>query len=143
TPLEQRQPTRSMLAFGELHGLEAASVDGNDVLAVREVTARAVARARRGDGPSLVVADTYRFLEHCGPGDDDALGYRPVGELAAWKERCPVAQLEAQLREAGELDDVVLAAFERSIATEVAAAFAAALAAPSPAAASAMELVYA
>ncbi|MBC8068677.1 MAG: thiamine pyrophosphate-dependent dehydrogenase E1 component subunit alpha, partial [Deltaproteobacteria bacterium] len=35
TPLEQRQPVRSMLAFGELHGLEAAAVDGNDVLAVR------------------------------------------------------------------------------------------------------------
>ncbi|HWB79383.1 MAG TPA: thiamine pyrophosphate-dependent dehydrogenase E1 component subunit alpha [Nannocystaceae bacterium] len=143
TPLEQRQPERSLLAFAEAHGLDAAAVDGNDVLAVRSVMLNAVARARRGDGPSLIVADTYRFLEHCGPADDDALGYRPEGELASWKERCPVATYEAELRGAGELNDAMIAAFERSIAAEVASAFTAALAAPAPAAATATEMVYA
>jgi TPP-dependent pyruvate/acetoin dehydrogenase alpha subunit len=143
TPLDQRQPDRSLLSFAETHGLDAAGVDGNDVLAVREVMFDAVARARRGDGPSLVVADTYRFLEHCGPGDDDALGYRPVGELAAWKKRCPLLRYEAELRESGELDDGTIASFERVIAAEIAAAFTAALAAPSPAASTATEMVYA
>ncbi len=143
TPLAQRQPERSLLAFAEAHGLDAAAVDGNDVLAVRAVMASAVARARRGDGPSLIVADTYRFLEHCGPADDDALGYRPEGELAEQLERCPIALFEAELREAGELDLTTIDAFERAIEDEVAAAFAAALAAPSPAAETATELVYA
>lgn len=143
TPIEQRQPARSLLAFADTHGLAARSVDGNDVLEVREAMMHAVARARRGDGPSLIVAETYRFLEHCGPADDDGLGYRPVGELAAWKNRCPIAAFETTLRAAGELDEDMVAGFEHEIAIEVGAAFDAALAAPSPAANTATELVYA
>lgn len=143
TPLDQRQPVRSLLAFAETHGLAARSVDGNDVLAVREAMTHAVTRARRGDGPSLIVADTYRFLEHCGPADDDALGYRPTGELATWKKRCPLVAFEHALREAGEIDDDTIADFERVIAAEVTASFDAAIAAPYPAASTATELVYA
>jgi pyruvate dehydrogenase E1 component alpha subunit len=143
TPLDQRQPARSLLAFAETHGLAARSVDGNDVLEVREAMTHAVTRARRGDGPSLIVADTYRFLEHCGPADDDALGYRPAGELASWKTRCPLVAFETALRQAGELDDATIADLERVIAAEVATSFAAALAAPHPAASTATELVYA
>jgi TPP-dependent pyruvate/acetoin dehydrogenase alpha subunit len=143
TPLGQRQPERSLLAFAEAHGLDAAAVDGNDVLAVRNVMLQAVARARRGEGPSLVVADTYRFLEHCGPADDDALGYRPKGELASWMERCPLVAFENALRESGELDLTTIDELEHAIADEIAAAFTAALAAPAPAASTATELVYA
>lgn len=143
TPLDQRQPARPIVAFADAHGMPARSVDGNDVLAVREAMVHAVARARRGDGPTLVVADTYRFLEHCGPADDDALGYRPAGELARWQERCPVTSFERQLRELGELDDAIIAAFETTITAEIDRAFAAALAAPVPAPETAQEGVYA
>src|SRR5262249_4120947 len=111
--------------------------------AVRTAMLQAVARARRGEGPTLVVADTYRFLEHCGPADDDALGYRPKGELAAWLERCPVTAFEQELRASGELDLTRIDELEHAIADEIDAAFTAALAAPAPLAATATELVYA
>lgn len=147
TPLDQRQPARagghSMAGFAQTHGLAAEHADGNDVVAVHEAMGRAVVRARRGDGPSLLVVDTYRFLEHCGASDDDHLGYRPVGELAAWRDRCPVAGMRAALRDAGELDAATELALESAIVREIDEAFAAADAAPYPAAHTAMEAVHA
>lgn len=143
TPVGQRQPERPLVAFAETHGLFAEHTDGNDVVAVHEAAARATVRARRGDGPSLLVVDTYRFLEHCGATDDDHLGYRPKGELARWQARCPVARMRTALRDAGEIDDATLDAFESEIAAEIVDAFAAADLAPSPAAHTAMESVHA
>ncbi|HET6584545.1 MAG TPA: thiamine pyrophosphate-dependent dehydrogenase E1 component subunit alpha [Nannocystaceae bacterium] len=143
TPVDQRQPRRPLVAFAETHGLAAKRVDGNDVLAVRDAMQHAVVRARRGDGPSLLVVDTYRFLEHCGAADDDHLGYRPAGELAAWRERCPIAAMRQRLRTAGELDEATEAGFAAAIQLEIADAFAAADRAPYPAAETAMEAVHA
>jgi len=143
TPLDRREPDRPITAFARAHGFAADQVDGNDVLAVRDATTRAVAAARRGEGPTLLVLDTYRFLEHCGPADDDQLRYRPVGELARWKERCPIDAFRAALVAGAELDETVEATFEQSIADEIADAFAAALAAPAPAPETAKDGVHA
>jgi pyruvate dehydrogenase E1 component alpha subunit len=146
TPLDQRQPARDgdpMAGFAKVHGLFSEHIDGNDVVAVHEAMGRAVVRARRGDGPSLLVVDTYRFLEHCGASDDDHLGYRPVGELAAWMDRCPIERMRNELRLADELDADTERAFESAIAAEIDDAFAAADAAPYPAAHTAMEAVHA
>ena len=57
------QPDIAKRAIG--YGIPGINVNGQDVSAVHEVTALAVERARRGEGPSLIVADTYRFDEHC------------------------------------------------------------------------------
>jgi TPP-dependent pyruvate/acetoin dehydrogenase alpha subunit len=143
TPVDQRQPVRPLEAFAQTHGMAAEHVDGNDVIAVRGAMERAVVRARRGEGPTLLVVDTYRFLEHCGATDDDHLGYRPKGELAAWRERCPIAAMRASLVDSGELDDATEQSMEAAIAAEIDGAFTAAYAAPYPAAETAMEAVHA
>lgn len=131
TSLAARQSPRSMHAIAAAHGCQVAHGDGNDALFVAETAARAVALARAGEGPWFLEFDTYRWLEHCGPNDDDALGYRPAGELAEWQARCPVARLAAQLRSQGVsaswFDQV-----EAEIAAEIEAAFAAALAGARP-----------
>ncbi|WP_347957498.1 thiamine pyrophosphate-dependent dehydrogenase E1 component subunit alpha [Gordonia aichiensis] len=62
-------------------------VDGNDVLAVKDVTAEAVARARAGDGPTLIEAKTYR---HHGHFEGDMARYRPKDEVAHWMSRDPI-----------------------------------------------------
>jgi pyruvate/2-oxoglutarate/acetoin dehydrogenase E1 component/TPP-dependent pyruvate/acetoin dehydrogenase alpha subunit len=146
TRLDARQPARPLAKLGEAHGLETFVVYGNDVLAVREVTTQAVAAARAGR-PALVVAETYRTREHCGPSDDDELGYRPVGELSQWLERCPLARMRDTLAEVAseaDLDEVLDEARARAaIDTEIAAAFAAAAAAPFPAPETATAYVYA
>jgi pyruvate dehydrogenase E1 component alpha subunit len=71
------------------YGMPGEQVDGNDVLAVRSVVGAAVARARAGQGPSLVEALTYR---HGGHSRGDAGKYRPDSEVAAWKARDPIDQ---------------------------------------------------
>ena len=77
-------------------GLPGATVDGNDVLAVYEAVRQAVDRARRGDGPTLLVAQTYRIEGHT---VGDPLTYRPKGEAEAWQapDRDPISRFGQRL----------------------------------------------
>jgi pyruvate dehydrogenase E1 component alpha subunit len=76
-------------------GIPGEQVDGNDVVAVREATERALARARAGEGPSLIEAVTYRLSDHTTA--DDAHRYRSDAEVSAhWKEE-PIARLRSYL----------------------------------------------
>lgn len=143
TPLELRQPARPLTDVARAHALPAVRVDGNDVAAVHSAARKAVARARDGAGPSLIVADTYRWREHCGPNYDDDLGYRPAGDLERWQGHCPVRAFAARLREGGNLSDDADAHIVAEIQTEIDAAFAFARAAPFPAPETAMSRVYA
>jgi 2-oxoisovalerate dehydrogenase E1 component len=132
TRLDARQPNRALTDAAKAHGMRSYHVDGTDVEAVYEATRDAATRARTGVGPSLIVADTYRFVEHCGPADDDGLGYRPQGELASWKDRCPIVAYDAALRIEGLVDDAIAAQLTTEIDAEIAEAFERALAAASP-----------
>jgi TPP-dependent pyruvate/acetoin dehydrogenase alpha subunit len=78
------------------YGIPGRVVDGMDVLAVRDAGAEAVARARTGEGPTLLECKTYRFVGHS---RSDARGYRADAEEAAWQERDPIPRLRAQLAE--------------------------------------------
>jgi TPP-dependent pyruvate/acetoin dehydrogenase alpha subunit len=98
----------------QAYGVPAQIVDGMDVLAVREATLGAVARARAGGGPTLLECKTYRFTGHS---RSDANGYRSREEEEAWAERDPLRVLGERLDEAtmerleadvrSELDDAV------------------------------------
>jgi pyruvate dehydrogenase E1 component alpha subunit len=143
TRLDERQPERALTDLAVAHGMPACRADGNQVLAVMAATTSAVARARRGEGPSLVVADTYRWREHCGPNYDNDLGYRPAQEFEYWKARCPVARFAEQLESDGALSSADRRSLEAEIRAEIDHAFAFAKAAPFPSGASAREGVYA
>lgn len=133
TPLETRQPLgRDNVTIAEGHGVPGARADGNEADLVRALTFDAVEKARRGGGPTYLEFATYRWLEHCGPADDDHLGYRPPVDVAAWKARDPIALLARALRAGGDLDDTAYAAFEREIIAEVDDAFAWARSVPWP-----------
>jgi acetoin:2,6-dichlorophenolindophenol oxidoreductase subunit alpha len=110
------------------YGLEPIVVDGNDVTAVRAVADRAIARARAGEGPSLIEAMTYR---HGGHSRADPGKYRPAEEVAAWLAKDPIPRYRAELIAAG-VDPAGLEAIEAAVQAEVAAAEAAARAAPEP-----------
>jgi len=100
------------------YGLEPIVVDGNDVDAVYAVAVTALARARGGDGPSLVEAVTYR---HGGHSRADPGKYRPDDEVAAWKARDPLTTYRARL-EASGVDATALDAIEGEADAKVAAA---------------------
>lgn len=84
---------------GTAYGITGVTVDGNDVLEVYRVAGEAVARAKHGDGPTLIECLTYRTRAHAeGMGD---FTYRTREDVAAWKERCPIARLRRGV-ESGE-----------------------------------------
>ncbi|MFN2512908.1 MAG: pyruvate dehydrogenase (acetyl-transferring) E1 component subunit alpha [Pyrinomonadaceae bacterium] len=91
-------------------------VDGMDVLAVREATARAVERARKDSLPTLLEVRTYRFMGHS---MSDPGSYRTRAEIEKHQERDPVKLFSATLKEKGVIDDAALAETEKSIAEEV------------------------
>jgi TPP-dependent pyruvate/acetoin dehydrogenase alpha subunit len=141
TPLRDRQPGRPITELARGHGLETHKVDGNDVFAVRAATVTAVTRARAGKGAGFIEADTYRWREHCGPNYDNTLGYRTPEEFEAWKGRDPL--LELRRRAGPALTDASVQDLQRTIAQEVADAFAFAEAAPFPDPASIGSHIYA
>ncbi len=82
------------------YGMPGVIVDGMDVVAVHEAAVEAVARARRGEGPSLIESKTYRFYNHHGV-QNLGLKYRTDDEVAGWKQRDPIFSYEERLIEAG------------------------------------------
>jgi acetoin:2,6-dichlorophenolindophenol oxidoreductase subunit alpha len=106
--------------------LPAQLLDGNDVLAVREAVAAAAARARRGEGPTVLEARTYR---HFGHSRTDPATYRPADEVEQWLRRDPLLVTREQLVAMGVNAADVDSADDRAAAV-VSAASAAAQAAP-------------
>jgi pyruvate dehydrogenase E1 component alpha subunit len=84
-------------------GMPGVRVDGNDVLAVRAVTEWAMDRARRGNGPTLIEAYTYRMGAHTT--SDDPTKYRPTSELEGWRAKDPIERLRTYLLRVGAIDD--------------------------------------
>lgn len=128
----------SIPARAEAFGIPAAEVDGQDVLAVRAAAEQAVDRARSGDGPSFLLAATYRYHGHH-VGDIDRSYYRKKEEEELWAaERDPIELLAARIA-----DEAGLAELRERIDAEVAAAVTYALDAPYPDPAEVREDVFA
>lgn len=119
-PLSRQTAAPSLAYKGVGYGVPSEQVDGNDPVAVLAVLTRAVEHARSGRGPFLVEAHTYRMEPHTNA--DDQSRYRDAEEVEAWRNRDPIARLEAYLRNRGVLDDAAVAAI-----AEEAEAYAAAL----------------
>jgi len=93
-------------------GMAGVEVDGMDVLAVRAVATEAVARARAGEGPTLIEALTYRFRGHSLADPDEM---RAKAEKEFWFARDPIKKLAADLIEQNLADQEELKAIERKI----------------------------
>jgi pyruvate dehydrogenase E1 component alpha subunit len=98
SPLATTTPVERLADRAGAYAMASEQVDGNDVLAVRRVVGAAVARARAGDGPTLVEALTYRQKGHS---RTDPGAYRPPGELESWLERDPISLFERMVAERG------------------------------------------
>jgi 2-oxoisovalerate dehydrogenase E1 component alpha subunit len=111
-PLARQSVAPSLAAKAIGYGMPGHRVDGNDLVALEEVLGAAVARARAGEGPTLVEADTYRIESHTNA--DDATRYRSDDEVAEWAGRDPLARLRTYLTGAGVLDEET----ERAVVAE-------------------------
>jgi acetoin:2,6-dichlorophenolindophenol oxidoreductase subunit alpha len=110
TPRDKTMAITDIVDRAAGYGMPGVIVDGMDVVAVHEAAVEAAARARRGDGPSLIEAKTYRFYNHHGI-QNLGLKYRGDDEVAKWRERDPIFTFEDRLIAAGnttraQFDDV-------------------------------------
>lgn len=99
------------------YGFPGVVVDGNDVLACYEVTKQAIERARRGEGPTLIEAKTFRIVPHSS--DDDDRRYRSREEVEEWRKRDPIQRFKRYLEEHGLLSDAADQEIRDRVAREV------------------------
>ena len=122
TPRHKQSAARYIADRAVGFGMPGCLVDGNDVLAVYQVVADAAARARAGDGPTLIEAITYRLGAHTTA--DDPTKYRPEAEVEEWTMRDPITRYRqflvdrSMLTEAEDktLHEEINAEFEEAIA---------------------------
>lgn len=96
TPLKNVTRNPEVATRAAAYGIPGIAVDGNDVVAMWTAARDAVARARRGEGPTLIEAKTYRVVGHH-EGDPLTGVYRSQAELDAWKKRCPIETFRRRL----------------------------------------------
>lgn len=134
SPLSVRIPAdREIVQLAQGHGVFHRQGDGNNADEVYALAGEAIEHARAGNGPAFLEFKTYRWLEHCGPLSDEHLGYRPKGELDAWKERDPLKLYAGRLRKEGTVSATDLELMEKSIRAEIDEAVAFAKTSPFPA----------
>jgi len=126
-----QHPRADIAAHAAPYDMPGVAVDGNDVLAVHAATVEAVARARRGGGPSLLECQTYRWHFHAMRAAPPA-ETRPAEEIARWKAGDPIARLAQHMRERGLLSAGELGALRERVLADLEEAIAFADASPFP-----------
>jgi pyruvate dehydrogenase E1 component alpha subunit len=133
-----KEPDFSRRAAG--YGIPGVRVDGFDVLAVHEAAVEAVARARAGAGPTLLVTDSYRIDGHYA-GEPEV--YRDKAEVAEYRARDPIARFRRRLVDEALLGEADLDAVDAEVAALIEASLAFARASAEPDPATALDFIYA
>jgi pyruvate dehydrogenase E1 component alpha subunit len=102
-PISTQTACETLAQKGVAAGMRCVQLDGNDLLAVRQVVGEAAERARSGGGPTLIEAMTYRLADHTT--SDDASRYRPADEVAAARALEPMVRTRAFLEARGWWDE--------------------------------------
>jgi 2-oxoisovalerate dehydrogenase E1 component alpha subunit len=137
----RRQTHQPIWKRADGYGFPGVRVDGNDVLAVHAVVARALRRARAGDGPTLVEAYTYRMGAHTT--SDDPTRYRDAAETGRWAARDPLTRMLSWLTAEGLWTDAHTSRLTARVDAEAARVRAGCLALPEPPATGIFDHVYA
>jgi pyruvate dehydrogenase E1 component alpha subunit len=122
------------------YGIPGVVVDGNDVLAVYEATVKAVERARKGEGPTLIECKTYR---HKGHSRVDPAKYRPKEEVEEWLAKDPIKRFKEKLLQTKTLTEAEIQRIENEVAAEIEEAVKFAMESPYPKPEEALEDIYA
>ena len=124
TGLNMRQPaTRNIYEMVGAMGINAVKIETADAINCLNLTTEVINQARVEKKPVFIEYDTYRWLEHCGPNDDDSLGYRPAGELSRWKSEDSISKLENILTSDYGVSDSSIKEILKKISEEVLLAF--------------------
>lgn len=129
--LQERRAVTYLAGFGKAHGMPSYTYDGNDVHVVQAAVAVAATRARRGEGPTLLEFQTYRWRGHVGHDWNFDVGVRRRDELQEWLPKDPIARCRTKLLAQGT-SEAALEALSNEVDAEVKDAIAFAQASPYP-----------
>jgi TPP-dependent pyruvate/acetoin dehydrogenase alpha subunit len=120
SPLSVRQPQgREIIQVAAGHGMESFQGDGNNVLEIYQLAQRAIAKARKGFGPTFLEFKTYRWLEHCGPNSDLDLECRSESDFQEWRRRCPIEMLTKLMTSNGSVSSEELEDIAAELASQI------------------------
>src|SRR3989440_209258 len=139
TPVTYHMSCRDIADRAAGYGMPGVSVDGLDVFAVYEAAGEAIARARRGEGPSLIECKTYRYFGHF---EGDTITYRTKDELEFYRGRDPILGLRRFMVERNIASEEELEAINKQVQERIDDAWQFAEAAPLPAPEEALTDVY-
>jgi TPP-dependent pyruvate/acetoin dehydrogenase alpha subunit len=145
TPAQTVTSVRDIAQRAQAYGIPGLIVNGNDVVEVYRYACEAAARARAGEGPTLLECKTYRWEGHV-VGEQAFLGanaYREQAEIDAWKLRCPLIRFQKFAADSGRISAAELKKIEDETAAELEAAVAFARESPLPDPAEVTEDLYA
>jgi TPP-dependent pyruvate/acetoin dehydrogenase alpha subunit len=143
TNISERQPNRDLTLIGKAHDLPSFRCDGDSIDDLIDTFQEAVSITRNGDGPTFVVVDTYRWLEHCGPSYDNHLGYRSEAEFLEWRKKDGLESLSQRLMINNLLTKENQLFLESKINDEISEAFKFAINSPMPKPSDASNHIYA
>jgi pyruvate dehydrogenase E1 component alpha subunit len=129
-PVCEAIPVKDIAERASAYAMPGVVVDGNDLIAVHEATRLAIARAREGNGPSLLEFKTYRWHHHFEL--DMIPDLRPPQEIEAWKKKCPIKKLEKKLLEDKILEGEDLEKIDARVITRIEDAVTYAIESPFP-----------
>jgi len=119
TPVEKQHNLENLSETAEAYDIPGFTIDGMDITAVYEAVQEARERARNGDGPTFIEADTYRFRGHF---EGDQQPYREDDDIQEWQSRCPIDSFASRLVDAGVMTDDEVESLRAEVDEEIAAA---------------------
>ncbi|HEX2929285.1 MAG TPA: thiamine pyrophosphate-dependent dehydrogenase E1 component subunit alpha [Candidatus Binatia bacterium] len=140
TPLSAHTKIERLAQHAKTYGISASSVDGNDLLAVREAMKKAVEKCRAGKGPAFVECLTHRMRGHY---EGDPAKYRELSQLAEWKKKDPIARVVRLLKSKKAITDKEIEAIEKEARAQVEKAAEFSLSSPWPPASAVDDQVFA
>lgn len=98
THIKERQSKNFLKKINHLYNLPLININGNNVVKVYKESKNLINYIKKGKGPAMLILNTYRYKEHCGPNDDIKLGYRNIKEFNYWKKLDPILLCEKKLK---------------------------------------------
>ena len=119
TNIKDRRGSTNLDEIENILKIKTYREDGNKVLNVIKTADSAVNYIKKYSKPAIIITNTYRYLEHCGPNNDDKLEYRKKSEIEFWNKKCPLINIKNLLIKQKVLNDLKIHYFEKKIEREL------------------------
>lgn len=116
---KRQAQNRSITKISKSFGIKSFQMDGNKIESIFLKTKKIVQQIKKKPKPFLIEFKTFRQLEHCGPNNDDDLGYRSQNYLKFWQKKCPILTYELYLKKNNYLTDYNISKINKKIKNEV------------------------